>query len=308
VQTEPHTRERLWWYESTEVADLSELLSATLGHRRRSARIAFSRLDKTIALVQPEVVFMDTGEAWLSASVYHHLRANWPNLRIMFLQHGVLETSGFRAWTPIRRARRQVAATWFRLFGFNAIGAGFGNLRFDGAIVFGRRYRLYIQELHQDCTVVEDFGYVSCVGVAARNRVSNGEVERVLFLDQAFAGSVSNSFLMDVCKASHKIGLPLEYRAHPKAESLPSLPDDVIDRSGGPLLDVLLNGGKALVISYASTSLLEASWLGHEILSVRHPSLRKQDYRAFSSPHSLTALRLRDLNELRSAVYPDVIG
>lgn len=251
----------------------------------------------------------DTTEGFLSTSLSNWAARTRPDLRRVGLQHGVLEMSGWLGRTPVRRVRKTSARWMERLLGYAPVGAGFGNNPFTDYLVFGSVHSEFIRRLHPRAHIRESFPHLTSIGrfEVERSAARSEPPTRCVFLDQAFDGDRSDDILRHLCDiGSGK--LDVVYRPHPKqAAQLPSA-ELVTVRRDERLADVLLSDETTLFVSYCSTGLQEAAWLGHPILSIRVPAVKRDSFDSFDGVVEIDEfLAARDLTR-RSSVRPGYLG
>lgn len=267
--------------------DLSDLLSASSLLDRRSAS---AELRRRLRNLGSQTIVFDTSEGWLTTNAFLEARASYPHAYLVALQHGIFSLRGLRTSTILRRARTCSTFMSRRTLGFSPIGAGFGNLPFDQAIVFGPRFEDYVARLHPSVIVSSEFG--TLMGIAPSSRLS-GDLD-LLFLGQdltCYLGSKYASLLKSVLAKLAQLNRPgyrVAFRPHPKdrinwTETMPG--DLEIIKPKGRFSDRLKQD--SIVVSFFSTALVEAAYLGCEILAITVDGIPRHVYDSFLTPMNL---------------------
>lgn len=290
IQTEPHVWPKLLGGagpSDAEHIDVSPLLDTPRGllRRRRAITDALAAVERRRLGPGPVVVF-DTAEGWLTTNLSLALRRRRPDALQIGLQHGIVPITGFRSAGPIRRARRWTSGVAHRAMGVTPIGAGFGNVGFDGYVLFGTAYARYVARLQARAAILIDFARLQGIEPGLQ---LDGPAD-LLFLGQELQGYLGDAAdrvterlvvrLDEIADA----GWTVVARPHPKGDprTWPRPRSAIIDTTPAPFRHLL--GPRTIVVSFFSTGLLEAASLGCRIVALSHPSLPPAAYSSLADP------------------------
>lgn len=281
LETEPHSRERLWPLAGLPAVEMKDLLCARGFQRRASGRAALERVRAAIVEHEPQVVIFDTTEGWLSTTLCFAL-ASEPDLILVGLQHGLMEVSALKLRPVVLRIRRALARVAWRVSHSALVGVGFGNNPFTVWVVFGETYAQHVRRLNPGSRAVVAFPLLSPVGcIPTPPRVP---LRRIAFFDQSVNARESNpsqAVLDQLHRLACAAGLELFYRPHPKGVGRLTLPPRTVLLDGSPYRLFDQASGGTVVVSYFSTILVEAAWLGLPILAIGRKDCVQEVYEPF---------------------------
>ncbi len=326
VQTEPHVWPRILGVDGVHGAgraagvdgvdhvdhvDLRATVAsaaASPGDRRAAVRSSTAELRRRVPA--DGVVVFDTAEGWLTTNLSLSLRRTAPSAIQIGIQHGLFATTGWRTWTPVRRARIVTTDLAHRLVGYAPIGVGFGNLSLDGHLLFGRAFAEFLARVQPRAATRIDFARLQ--GIAPDEPLT-GDAD-LLFLGQELSGYLpeANSIITRILDRLDRLaadGRRVVARPHPKGDPTPwrrGAGPAVIDTEGGSFRRHLRTD--TVVVSFFSTGLLEAASLGCPIVALHHPGLPDAVYGSLADPVPLDRFLDDGDVDAISTVRPGVIG
>lgn len=314
LRTEPHAIARYSLLDGTDwpVVDLEDLRADRPGAPRRE-RIAEAarRLAPELHGTTRRGVVFDATEAWFATSLFHRLRRHRPRPFLLGLQHGVMAKTGPESRLPVRWARWQASRLGVRIRGYARRGAGFGNLPYDAYVCYGRSDAAYFRRLHPATRTIVSFRSLQQLEHVAGDRGADAvflaqdlEVFGVRDAADAYrrilariAAVTQERGWTTVVKPHPKIGLPVEVpRVAPVLSEAPNVP-----------LTTLLRPGRTVAVSFNSTALLEAAYLGCPIVAIRPPGIAAKWHAMFRDSVPLDTFAAAWDGDARSQVVPGVI-
>ncbi len=275
------------------VLDISDFRrDGGVGARKLAARRV---RDAVAAFSQPgsqdiRAIVFDASEGWFATTALYSVRQRYPQVKLIGLQHGLMELTGPESRTPVRRLRRWITRVQYRTFGATLIGAGFGNNRFDAYACFGAWYEEYIQRLNPSCTIVRAFAELSGLTERPRDPTANGYDLVFLTQDLTTYGIREGDRLQrQIIERMGRVAERLKWRIAVKTHPKHSLE---LDGTGsGTRFDVIRSGtvaatlspGRTIVVSFNSTGLFEAAFLDCPIVVVRLPRVGQKWYAMFEA-------------------------
>jgi hypothetical protein len=293
LKTEPHVLGKYSFLaeQAVHTVDLSHLRSKAAGAASRwRAGVALRReLERRREELAGHRVFIfDVSEGWFGTTMHFHVRALFPNVILVGLQHGVMELTGPESIPLVRRMRVLFSRAQCRVIGAAPIGAGFGNNFFHVYVCYGRTYRQYIQRLRPESRVLIDFASLTRADAwRARGRTVPFDL---LFLGQALSvygirgeEAIYRRVLDRLREVASKRNLRVRVKLHPKQhlpqELVRSFPEMEFVRDGE--LSDMLSTTLAAVLSFNSTGLVEAAHVGCRIVAIRVPGVAAKYNDAF---------------------------
>ncbi len=294
VQTEPHVLRKYSFLYGADVrmVDLSALRerAVTLAGRIRAAKHVRNELNRRLCedLQGVRVVIFDVGEGWFGTSLYYIFRELLPDATLVALQHGLMELTGPESRTWVRRLRVWFSVCQYRLLGATLVGAGFGNNAFDVYVCYGETYRNYILRLNPACRVVKSFGALTSMGTS---RLQPRDLSfDILFIAQdlgtygvADDTEVYRQVFNRLSALARTHRLRVRVKLHPKQRLDQTLirefPDFEYVANG--MLSEMLSSQLRAVVSFNSTGLLEAAYVGCPIVAICVAGLSGKWYAAF---------------------------
>ena len=318
IKTEPHLLDKYAFLRGVRatVIDLTAYARTRgLVARFRAGRAAIRELRALAAeLDETHTVIADVTEGWFGTTLFCAMHRLFPRALLVGIQHGVMELTGPESQVVVRRLRVLAAQLQWRLFGVNVIGAGFGNNPFHLYGCYGDRYAAYVRRLHPRIRTIIDFPGLTSVH---REVGTPASAYDMVFLGQDLrsygvrdSAAMHRPILARLAEVATRRGIRVLVRMHPKqridadfAREFPVLNFD----SSGPLAAVL-NASLQGVISFNSTGLIEAAYLGCPIVAVRIPGISKKWYEPFTGAVPFENFVSRWDMDRFSSVREDEIG
>jgi len=319
IKTEPHVLQRYSFLRGipATVVDLTGYAGARSWRaRQRAARSVVAHLESLAhgRLASAHTVVCDVTEGWFGTTLFFALTRVFPDALIVGTQHGVMELTGPESRMLVRRLRALAARLQWRLFGVNVIGAGFGNNPFAVYGCYGERYAAYVRRLHPGLETIIDFPGLSML--EDEYRASDSAYDIVFLGQDLTAYGVRDSAglhtavfrRLEAIASRHRLRVLI--RLHPKqtlepaaARAFPNLTFD----NRGPIGAVLSPKQRA-VISFNSTGLIEAAYIGCPIVALRVAGLSEKWYEPFVNPVPLDHFVRHWELDVLSSVRADEIG
>lgn len=305
VQTEKHLADRMFSrYTDVVRIDLHEVFNTGASRRGRAALSRKASVLLEESLPSDAVAICDTGEGWLGSSVARTLNRHSTVFSIG-LQHGPMLIDGIITRPWIRRLRAATSDLSHRTLGGTPIGAGFGNSKFDGFVTFGPAYSEYVRFLYPGADVVSDFGFL-----AGDPELPSGSEFEIIFASQNLGHllqepEVVEAQVLDALQTLGESGWKVAYKPHPKGVHVDLSRTPAVAAVEGKISDAVSKD--AIVVSYFSTVLFEAAFLGNPIVAVRPSFVPASYYAPFLNVISFDDFSRDWRGDTFSSISPDYI-